>query len=80
MRYLLAVILLAGVVAVSSGCEVVSRPGGWALKPIPWTLGNGTYRPFNDVNSEGLPRLGAGSWRNFATYEETIERGQLMRY
>jgi hypothetical protein len=80
MRYFLGGMLLAGVVALCSGCEVVNQPGGWRLKPIPWTLGNGTYRPFNDVNSEGLPRLGAGSWRNFATYEETIERGQLMRY
>lgn len=80
MRCLLAGMLLAGVVAISSGCEVVSRPGGWALKPIPWTLGNGSYRPFNDVNSETLPRRSSGSWRNFATYEETVERGQLMRY
>lgn len=79
MRRLLMGMLMAGVLAMTCGCTVVSEAHGFSLKPIPWRLHNGTYRPFNDVNSGGLSPW-RGGYRSYGTYEETIERGQLMRY
>ena len=79
MRRLLTGMLLAGVLAMSSGCQVVGQPGGWKFKPVNWHLHNGTYRPFNDVNSGSLPPV---FWDicGPTSYEDTIEHGQLMRY
>ena len=71
-------LLVAALLATASGCTVVSEGRGFTLKPIPWQFHNGTYRPFNDVNSGNLSRR--GGIRYYGTFEETIERGQLMRY
>ena len=78
MRRLGLGLLLAVVLAAVSGCTVVGEGRGFALKPIPWQIHNGTYRPFNDVNSGNLPRW--SGIRYYGTFEETIEHGQLMRY
>lgn len=65
MRRLWLRILIAGVVTMCSGCQVVEGPKGRVLKPIAWHLHDGTYRPFNDVNSGSL-----WSWNNeFGGYD-----------
>lgn len=65
MRRLLTGVLIAGVLALSSGCQVVNGPSGRMLKPVAWHLRDGSYRPFNDVNSGSLL-----SWnREFGAYD-----------
>jgi hypothetical protein len=72
---------LAAVTTITSGCASDRGPNGLVLNPVPLHLHDGSYRPFNDVNSGSLPR-----WSHFSSvasgdsYQSSFEHGNLMRY
>jgi hypothetical protein len=67
--------------ALTSGCAIDRGPTGLALNPVPLHLRDGSYRPFNDVNSGSLPRWSYLSSVSFGdSYQSSFEHGNLMRY
>lgn len=61
------------------GCAISQGPSGLVLKAVPWHLHDGTYRPFNDINSGNLPRSHIGVYGG-DSYQSSFEHGNLMRY
>ena len=70
---------LAGILATLSGCAISRSPTGLALKAVPWHLHDGSYRPFNDINSGSLPRTYLSIYGG-DSYQSSFEHGNLMRY
>jgi hypothetical protein len=73
--------VLAGIMTILPGCAISHGPDGLVCKAIPWHLHDGSYRPWNDVNSGSLQRWNSwGSIYGGGSSQSSFERGNLVRY
>ena len=56
MRTILAVLFVSLLLSISSGCAATRGAAG-GISHDDWHATNGEYRPWNDVNSGGLPPM-----------------------
>ena len=54
----LAVLLTVVFLSASSGCATTGTAQSYFFRPPDWYSSAGGYRPWNDVNTGGLPPLG----------------------
>jgi hypothetical protein len=59
MRRLLMLVAISSTSMSLTGCTIERGPNGPAIHAASWHLQDGTYRPWNDVNSGTLSR-----WRS----------------
>jgi hypothetical protein len=65
MRTILAVAVIGVFLSASSGCATTRNAQSSFYRPADWYSSESGYRPWNDVNSGGLPPLGFWGGRNF---------------
>lgn len=54
MRFMLRLVSIGLLFAPMSGCTIAREPSGLAIHAAGWRLQDGSYRPWNDVNSGSL--------------------------